>query len=429
MLIYLIAVTVFMIECMIMYFIYFSKQKQIQQEFHTAYVSKSDLDKFFYFILIPCLNEDKVIQNTLEHLVNLDGQKQIIVIDDDSIDNTLIKIKQVVGPILTIERTLPKARTGKGDSLNSAMPLIRHLIKTKHLHPKNCIVGVIDADGILSNNCIYKLNDSFSDDTVTAVQLRVKMKRPQRVLQTFQDIEFFTINHLMQLFRTNINAVALCGNGQFFRFLTIYKRMGLNPWGNALLEDYELTLKMELKGLKIKYLADAYVSQEALLTFKSLIRQRARWSQGGWDCWKYLKQIYSSNVMSSLQKIDIYLFFSLPILNILADFSIIYLTISYLLKYLIHPEFLIVSMIFSALIGMLFGTFFILIYLQELKLTEQSKIEIDSGDLINLHMNLTKIFLTIGLLSYIYIVLFFSLIISTYHVLIGQNGWVKTDRI
>lgn len=429
MLIYLIAVTVFMIECMVMYFIYFSKQKQLKHDFHNAYVSRIDLNKFFYFILIPCLNEGKVIQSTLQHLVNLDGQKQIIAIDDDSIDDTLIKIKQVAGPILTIERKLPNARTGKGDSLNSAMPLIQHLIRTKHLRSQNCIVGVVDADGILSSNSLYKLNDSFNDYKIAAVQLRVKMKHPQQILQTFQDVEFFTINHLMQLFRMNINAVALCGNGQFFRFSSVYQALGSTPWGNALLEDYELTLKMELKGLKIQYLADAYVSQEALLTFKSLIRQRARWSQGGWNCWKYIKQIYTSDIMSSLQKLDTYLFFSLPILNVLADFSIIYLTMGYILKYFTHPEFLIVSMLFLAIIGTIFGTFFLLIYLHELNLTEQAKIVIDSKDLVNRHMSFVKAFLAIGLLSYIYIVLFFSLIVSAYHILAGQNSWVKTKRI
>ncbi len=429
MIIYLIAITIFIIQCAIMYFIYFKDHKLFKSEMAAAYHINNNLDQFFYFLLVPCLNEEKVIQNTLQNLLNLAGQKEIIVIDDDSDDQTIQKIKKMSGPISTVERKLPNARTGKGDSLNNAMSLVHKIIKQRKLDPKKCIVGVIDADGILSANCIYKINNAFEDEHIDAVQLRVKMKKPTTVLQTFQDIEFYTINHLIQLIRGKMHAVALCGNGQFFRYKTVTQRMGIKPWGNALLEDFELTLKFELNGLNIKYLDDAYVDQEALLNFKTLIRQRSRWAQGGLDCWKYLFRVTKSPIMSKAQKFDTYFFLTQPLLNVLADFSIIYLTIKYLIYAVGNPSFFIVSLFFLVIIGSIFGMIFTLIYLHELRITQKANIAIEESDMLNLDMKLGKFLLTVGLLSYIYVVLFLSLMKSIYSKIRGNTHWVKTKRI
>lgn len=425
MLIYLIAATIFMIQCWLMYYTYFLNQRMPK----TSSVLPHNNKEFFYFILIPCLNEGKVIKNTLQKLVDLTGKKQIIVIDDDSIDDTLIQAKAVSGPITILQRYLPNARTGKGDSLNNAMPLIKHLIKEKHLKPQNCIVGVIDADGVLSSNSIYQLNRLFANHHTDAVQLRIKMKQPLTILQTFQDIEFFTINRLTQLIRQRLHAVALCGNGQFFRFSSVHQKSGLKPWGNALLEDYELTLKLELRGLNIRYLDEAYVTQEALVKFKDLILQRARWAQGGFNCWHYLQKIIHSRKMLISQKFDTYFFLIQPLINVLADFSILYLTIKFIFKFEFHPEFFIITSIFLSLIGMIFGTCFTIIYRHELRLVTQTKIDSMESNLQNQTMSVRKSFLTVGILSYIYLVLFFSLLISGYHEIIGQRVWNKTSRL
>lgn len=428
MIIYLIAITVFMIQCFILFYIYLSQQKRFKQDMQNPYEPQKDLNQFFYFILLPCLNEGKVIKNSLNHLIDLKGRMHIIVIDDNSTDDTVSQAQSVAGPISIIQRKLPNAQTGKGDALNSAIPEINRIISEKKLDSKKCIIGVLDADGVLSGNTIYKLNQSFQNSDTDAVQLRIKMKKSEKILQTFQDVEFFVVNHMIQLIRTYIKAVALCGNGQFFRVSSVLSKLGNKPWGNALLEDYELTLRMELKGLKIKYVDEAYVEQEALKKVKKLIRQRARWSQGGWNCWKYFKQITTSNVVTIGQKFDTYFFFIQPILNILADFSIIFLTFDFISHYSDNPEFIFIATIIMTTVSFFFGTVFTLIYHKELKLHDKCNLVIQKDDMINENMHLRKTILSIGLISYIYVILFFSLIISCYHLLIGHTSWDKTQR-
>ncbi|KRK83376.1 hypothetical protein FC78_GL002188 [Companilactobacillus bobalius DSM 19674] len=364
----------------------------------------------------------------MTYLNNLKGRKQIIVIDDASTDDTVAQAKGTTGPISIVQRKLPNAQTGKGDALNSAIPTVQKIIKDKKLDPQKCIIGVLDADSVLSANSIYKLNESFEDLHTDAVQIRIKMKSPKKILQTFQDIEFFVVNHLIQLTRTHLKAVALCGNGQFFRVSTVLDSLGEKPWGNALLEDYELTLRMELHGLVIKYVDEAYVEQEALTKVKKLVRQRARWAQGGFNCWKYAKKITTSKVISVGQKFDTYFFFIQPILNILADFSIIYLTINFVTRYVQNPEFIFIAFIIMTFISLFFGTVFTIIYHKELKLHDKSHLVIQKEDMINEKLHFRKIILSIGLISYIYVILFFSLIISCYHLLVGHTGWDKTQR-
>lgn len=427
--IYLTALLTFLIQCTIMFYFYFTKQKNSKQNLKNAFVANHSLDKFVYFILIPCLNEGKVIQNTLQKLLELNGQKEIIVLDDNSTDDTLDKVKQLDGPINTVERKLPNAQTGKGDSLNAAMPVIAQIIKTKKLDPTLCIVGVLDADGVLSRNSIHKLTATFSDPSIDSAQLRIKMRDPHTILQTFQDIEFFVVNHLIQMIRSKLNAVALCGNGQFFRYSTIVDKLGEKPWGNALLEDYELTLRMEFTGIKTQYIPDAYVDQEALTSVRRLIKQRARWAQGGFNCLKYLRSIINSKVMSNLQKFDAYFFFFQPILNVLADFSIIYLTVQFVVRHAYDPEHILISFAIMIVLGLFFGIIFTLIYVRELRLHINANLLIKSPDhLSRQRLTVRRAILAIFLISYIYIILFFSMIISIYHLIVGHHIWDKTKR-
>lgn len=424
---YIIALIIFMTQCFLMLFTFVNDKFQNRKNINLP--NNKNTKKFFYIILVPCLNEEMVIKDTLKHLLDLDIDEHIIVIDDASTDKTIQKVQQVSGPISILKRTLPNAQTGKGSALNATIPLIKKIIAKSTYDQQHTIIGVMDADGVLSFNSGSELNRSFTDDSIDAVQLRVKMKAPKTVLQTFQDIEFFVINHLTQLFRSNIDSIALCGNGQFFRASSVFEKLGDKPWGNALLEDYELTLRMKLKGLKIRYIGNAYVDQEALTSMKKLIVQRARWSQGGFNCWKYFKLVIKSKIMTTVQKIDVALFFALPALNILSDLTIIYYTIKFF--FLDEHDMLngMIDFIFLSILGLVFGVLFTELYISELKNTEKKGVIIDHTDFLNKKLNIFKKSKSILLVSYMYILLFGSLMISIIRLSKNNNSWVKTKRI
>ena len=101
----------------------------------------------------------------------------------------------------------------------------------------------------------------------------------------------------------------------------ITEHLGYQPWGNALLDDYELTIKLMLKELSIAYIDEAFMAQEALRDVKRFIRQRSRWVQGNLDCLAYLPRVIKSKSLTLRQKCGIYYFLAQPFINLVAGCS------------------------------------------------------------------------------------------------------------
>ncbi|MGH2162244.1 glycosyltransferase, partial [Enterococcus faecalis] len=79
---------------------------------------------FFCYFLVPCVNEEKVIGETLKNLVALPIKKKIIAIDDGSTDQTKAMMDSIAGPIQVLSRQFPNAQQGKGAALNHAFQIV-----------------------------------------------------------------------------------------------------------------------------------------------------------------------------------------------------------------------------------------------------------------------------------------------------------------
>lgn len=404
-----------------LYFRLFSYKHDIHFFAGNQKVQKID-EKLRYYIIVPCFNEEAVIKKTLVNLLKFD-KFQVVVVDDDSSDNSIEQILQIDNPRLhLLRRKEPNAHTGKGDVLNFALDYIRKDAKAKGDADEEVIIGVIDADAVLADNALEKLDIHFSSPNSNVSQMRVKMYNHfKNTLQVLQDIEFFSINHMSQLMRMYTKTVGLSGNGQFFRLKPILEKIGEHPWGNALLDDYELTIKMMVKGILVDYMTDTYVYQESLSSIKLLIRQRSRWAQGSLDCLKYFKQIVTTRDLSLGQKVGIYYFLAQPWLSMTADITIIYLTIVTIFKVpQIYGELgiqvaigILISLVF---ISLMIGTVFTIIY---------------AHDLHNFDEPFPKWYHMVLLpanVSYAYLWLFFSLIIAFWRWIRHKNSWLKTQH-
>lgn len=375
----------------------------------------------YFFIIIPCYNEEKVIGKTLSKLFSNKFNGEVVVIDDDSIDDTTKIIEQYSNNrIKLIKRRLPNAQKGKGDSLNQALRYIEEKTLKMNYSTSDVIVGVLDADGAVSKNVFKELKKHFSIADTDAVQLRVKMYNNfKNMLQVSQDVEFFTVNNIAQITRMYSKTVGLSGNGQFFRLSTVIASLGNSPWGTALLDDYEMTLKLMMHGIKVTYVPDAYVYQEALYSVKKFIIQRSRWVQGNLDCLIYLKPVLKSKSINNTQKIGIIYFLIQPWMNLIAD-SIIFLLFFNTVHIFFLKETLTIAMMISALgvffLSLLWGVYFTSCYLKDLK--RFSEIKPNKKRLVELPF----------IISYVYIILFFSIIIAFCRKLFKQNSWAKTER-
>lgn len=297
-----------------------------------------------WHFVVPCLDEAAVIGATVEYLRDAFPAAHLWAVDDASGDATPAILAAAAardGHVHLVRRDLPEARTGKGDALNAAYGAI-----CASLPPgadrRRVVVCVIDADGRPSANLLEICAGPavFGDPRIGACQVEVRMsnrdvRRPlpgqgpvanlsAMVLARLQDVEFRCPISAMQMLRMRTGTVNLGGNGQAARLsaLDAVAEGTGRPWGNALLEDYEIGLRLMLAGSVIAYTTDAWVDQEALWSLRSLLVQRTRWAQGSMQCLRYLPRVWRSPRFGNAGLLEVTYFMAQPWLQIIG--SVIY---------------------------------------------------------------------------------------------------------
>lgn len=369
-----------------------------------------DISDMKLYILMPMLDEVDVVDNTLNNFIkntyNL-PQIKLKIINDGSTDGTDKKISEMIqngnyqDKIELINRTFPNAQTGKGDALNYGL---EHLRENLNYSETNVIIGVLDADAIMYHDDLKKVITRFKQYTqLDLLQVKVRMHNVKNWLQRMQDIEFATVNDWIQKVRNKIHNAAASGNGQFIRLSS----MDHNPWGNALLEDFEFSTNFLLEGKKTLYCEDIIVYQEAVDKYKPFIKQRSRWVQGGIDCTqKYSQRILDSQKLTFWAKFEMIFFMFLPFLTTVSGtangIAFIY-SILNLKKYWVLLLFLtVINFLLSYYMGVKYCT--------------------DS-------MHITWIVLLECSSMVIYnIILFPAILIAFYRKIVGKSVWIKTSH-
>ncbi|HEX6870813.1 MAG TPA: glycosyltransferase [Micromonosporaceae bacterium] len=267
-----------------------------------------------YWIVIPALNEAKVIARTVQAALALDSTRapvHVLVVDDGSDDATAEVLRGIDDPRLhVIRRDYPQARQGKGAALNAGYRAVRDWA-LEHERVETTILAVIDGDGQCPPDVIRDVvDDYFADPGVGGLQCRVRIRNRQRLLGLLQDLEFSCVANASQSFRDLVDSVGLGGNGQFIRLRELM-RFGDEPWSDCLVEDLELGLRLHLAGVRIRYSSAAVVDQQAIVHIRRLLRQRARWAQGNLQCARHLRSLGRSRRVGSLGLVD-YLAYLIP---------------------------------------------------------------------------------------------------------------------
>ena len=266
----------------------------------------------FMVLVIPAHNEEAVIAPTLESLMALDYEHRLIlVMNDGSRDRTsdIARTYESHG-VLVIDRAPEVAGQGKGAVLNHAFEVIQDLALDAAsplggLPASEIVVGVLDADGQLESHTLRAVAPYFDDAEVGGVQIGVRIANAAtNVVTRMQDLEFVGFSALVQEARDAFGSVGLGGNGQFTR-LSALESLGRPPWTACLTEDLELSLSMVESGWKIRFCPTAYVAQQGLTRWTPLLRQRTRWVQGHYQCWRHLPSLWRSRSLPVHTKLDL----------------------------------------------------------------------------------------------------------------------------
>lgn len=247
-----------------------------------------------YVVVVPCLDEEVVIANTLRSLCSQPADRlRIIVVDDDSSDRTSEIVRTFAPRVELIQRRRPRAQIGKGDSLNVAY---QHVLSTLDRPGDTVVFGVVDADGRLDPNFIDVADRHFADPAVGGLQFAVSiMNRRANLLTRLQDFEFLGFAPILLAAREHLGSVALGGNGQFAR-LSALQGMGSTPWTDSLTEDLDLGIRLLLGGSRVRFTTEARVNQQGLTDVRRLLRQRTRWVQGHFQAWSLIPHVWRSEV-------------------------------------------------------------------------------------------------------------------------------------
>lgn len=238
-----------------------------------------------FAILIPGFKEDSVIIETAMDALNQNYPRHlfdVVVIADSFLPETVEELINL--PIRLVEVSFENSTKSK--SINKALEIL----------PEDYDVALIlDADNLIENDFIKKINNSFSQGYVCVQghRLAKNLDTSMAILDAISE----EVNNSM--FRKGHRVLglsaALIGSGMAFDY-KFYKNVmkSIDAVGGF---DKELELILIKGGHAIEYCEDAIVYDEKVATIHHFSKQRRRWLSAQWI---YLKHSFLSSFLELL---------------------------------------------------------------------------------------------------------------------------------
>jgi cellulose synthase/poly-beta-1,6-N-acetylglucosamine synthase-like glycosyltransferase len=292
--------------------IFFTLNRSIGSQ-RIAYHDIMDSDLPKVTILVPMHNEEKVINNILSSLINVDYPKdklEIIPINDHSTDKT----KEILDSYaLRYSFIKPYYRyegpRGKQNGINESVDIAQ-----------GDIIIIYDADYIVPKGQIKDMIKAFIDPEVGAVMGRVIPYNFNKNLLTMMlDLERSAGYQVDQQARYNLDLIPQYGGTTAAFRKDLFIKLGkFDP--NVLAEDTELTFKLYLNGYKVVYTNRLEALEEVPENYIVRAKQIRRWSRGhNQVMFKYLIPLIKSNRIKLITKVDgilLLLIYTIPFLTL-----------------------------------------------------------------------------------------------------------------
>lgn len=284
-------------------------------------------------MLIPARNEESVLGATLASLRALTYHKYLVMVLNDGSTDATSQIAHLWAQddpsIIVVDRSPEQAGQGKSAVLNHGFALISSMLESgdprlQQATADDILVGILDADGQLEDRALGRVIPLFADREVGQVQVGVQIANPERsFLARMQDMEFVGFSCLVQIARDRIGSSGLGGNGQFTR-LSALQSLGRAPWlASALTEDLDLGLALVEGGWRTRFCPQTYVIQQGLDRWKPLIRQRTRWIQGHYQCWRHIPRLLRARAIRLRTRLDLTLYLLLVTTVVLVSYNLV----------------------------------------------------------------------------------------------------------
>ncbi|HLJ53567.1 MAG TPA: polysaccharide deacetylase family protein [Chthonomonadaceae bacterium] len=231
-------------------------------------------------VVIAAYNEEKVINRTIEALLESDYPNlEVIVVDDGSKDGTSDAVLAAYGNHPKV-RLLQKPNGGKASALNRG-------IMAAH----GDVLVSLDADTLFAKDTVSRLVRHFVDPKVGAVSGNVRVGNAHNIWTRWQSLEYTTSQNFDRRGYDLLNCITVVpGAVGALRRSAVLAVGGYTS--DTLAEDTDLTWKLRRARWRIVNDNTAMAYTEAPETLKNLAKQRFRWAFGTLQClWKHQEAI------------------------------------------------------------------------------------------------------------------------------------------
>ena len=228
-----------------------------------------------YGLIIPARNEENVVGNLIKSIYQNkypQDKLQVFVVAHNCTDNTAQVCRELGATVY--EYNNPDECT-----MGYAFRYLFSQIEKDYGTQNYDGFFILNADNVLSENFIEKMNDAF--DSCNG----------ERVITSFRNSKNFGTNVISGcyglffiagcLFSFKGRTICNCSARVSGTGYVINSKLVQNGWEYVTLtEDWEFSADQVIKGQKILYCDDAVFYDEQPTTFKVMWRQRLRWSKG-----------------------------------------------------------------------------------------------------------------------------------------------------
>jgi 1,2-diacylglycerol 3-beta-glucosyltransferase len=264
-------------------------------------------------VFVGCKNEELVVDGMVTALLALDypaDRLTIVIVDDGSDDRTggLLDARAAADSRLQVLHRAPGAGGGKSGALNDALSGVDAEV-----------VLVFDADHEPDPYVLRRLVRHFRDPQVGAVMGRCIIRNGQESTMATTVFVDFLSGYLVNEYgrQAMFELPAYGGANCAVRMSTL---RGLGGWNTeTVTEDTDLTLRVLLRGQRVRYDVTAVDYEEAVVSARRFWTQRYRWARGHQKCFRdYWKPILRSRSLSVVEKCESILFlltYHVPVLT------------------------------------------------------------------------------------------------------------------
>jgi cellulose synthase/poly-beta-1,6-N-acetylglucosamine synthase-like glycosyltransferase/spore germination protein YaaH/peptidoglycan/xylan/chitin deacetylase (PgdA/CDA1 family) len=236
----------------------------------------------FISVLIPCFNEAKVIQASVERILASEWRRlEVLVLDDGSTDGTAATARAAFGDDPRV-KVLAFENGGKARALNQGLAVAT-----------GEIVVALDADTLFPPNTLPRLARWFVDPRVGAVAGNAVVGNRLNLITRWQALEYVTAQNLERRALAALGAVTVVPGAVGAWRKDALMALGGYP-ADTLAEDQDLTLAFQRAGWRVEFDSTARAFTEAPDTVQGLLKQRFRWSFGTLQClWKHRSALFN----------------------------------------------------------------------------------------------------------------------------------------